>query len=409
MYRSCIQCGTYVHERAMAHIPFATHTYPCIYIYICILVYIYKYIYVYIYTPFAHWVWYTYLSHVPKGMCVYTYTYIHIYIYIYIYIYIPFAHWVWYTYISHVPKGTRALAHYECTCDMTHSWVYQRFVCLVGSSPLFSLLLSLSSSLVVRKVRVSCLIHECGMAHPWVWHGAFNSEPWLRHVCHDSSTCVPWLVYVCAMTHSCVCHDSSSGRWGRRLACGRKCDTTHSYLWRDPPPPHGLVGLGVRHYVIIFVTGLLFHFTHTTAYNCMCVAWFFHVCHITHACVTWFIRVCGVNRTCVSHDHGSALSFKGMRRDSFMCVTWLVQMISICENTLFSKHARHVSFNDVERVLADTHMTRSCVTWFIHVCDMNHSCVWHDHGSALSQRKGTCRYTHVCGLAYIHASIPIWP
>jgi len=61
---------------------------------------------------------------------------------------------------------------------------------------------------------VACLIHMCGMPHPYVWHAAFVCMARRVHVCdmphsyvwHAAFICVTCLIYMCAMPHSYAWH-----------------------------------------------------------------------------------------------------------------------------------------------------------------------------------------------------------
>jgi len=70
-------------------------------------------------------------------------------------------------------------------CDITHSC-------------------DMTRSYVCSFIRVTWLVHMCGMTRWDVWHDSFISVKWLIHVC-------PWLVYKCDVAHSCVWCDLSMG------------------------------------------------------------------------------------------------------------------------------------------------------------------------------------------------------
>jgi len=53
-------------------------------------------------------------------------------------------------------------------------------------------------------IRVTWLVHMCGMTRWYVWHDSFISVTWLIRVC-------TWLVYKCDMAHSCVWRDLFMG------------------------------------------------------------------------------------------------------------------------------------------------------------------------------------------------------
>jgi len=70
-----------------------------------------------------------------------------------------------------------------------------------------------------------------------------------------------------------------------------------------------------------------------------------------------------------------------MRHDSFLCVTWLVHT---CVKRLFlthisdTTHSRESSYKKHTWLITHRHDSFLCMTWLILVCDMTHSCAWHD-------------------------------
>ena len=62
--------------------------------------------------------------------------------------------------------------------------------------------------------------------------------------------------------------------------------------------------------------------------------------------------------------------------DSFMCVTWLIHVWDMIHSCVW-------------------HDPFMCVTWLIHVCDMTHSCVWHDSFTCVTWLIHVCDLTRV--------------
>jgi len=93
-------------------------------------------------------------------------------------------------------------------------------------------LCSRSSTLPSSRRNVPWLIHMCDMTHSYVWH--------------DSFICVPWLIHMCAMTHSYMWHDSFiCMTW---LIHG--CDRTLSYVTWLIFKWHISVTCDVTHFII---------------------------------------------------------------------------------------------------------------------------------------------------------------
>jgi len=178
------------------------------------------------------------------------------------------------------------------------------------------------------------LRHLCDMTHLYVWNNSFICVIWLIRM---------WLTRMCDMTHSHVCNDTFT----RVTWLIDMCDMTHSYLWRDSYKSR----TWLNH---------ICDMTHQTKKNP-------HVWHddydLLHPCVTWLIHVCDM-----AHLY--------LWRDSFIWLTWLIYV-----KWLFLMYNRCQKFH----ICNMTHHTKksTCVTWLIltgliHVCDMTHSCVWHD-------------------------------
>jgi len=147
------------------------------------------------------------------------------------------------------------------------------------------------------------LIHVCGMAHSYVWHGSFTCLVSLIRMCnmtppfspqhatgngricisvrHDSFTCETWLIRTCDvthsmwdMTHSYVCNDSFiCVTWLIQIYV---YDIAHSYVWHDPFTHQHARGNGR----IYFVCNL----NHS------------YVRHVKFICVTWLISMCDMAR-----------------------------------------------------------------------------------------------------------------
>jgi len=63
-------------------------------------------------------------------------------------------------------------------CDLTHAYVFHDSF-----------------------IRVTSLIHTCGMTYSYVWHTCDITHSYVRH---DVFICVTWRIYICDMTDSCV-------------------------------------------------------------------------------------------------------------------------------------------------------------------------------------------------------------
>ena len=87
-------------------------------------------------------------------------------------------------------------------------------------------------------------------------------------------------------------------------------------------------------------------------------------------------------------------------QDSFMCVTWFIHVCDTARVYLIHKCGMTHSC-----VWHDSFM---CVTWFIHVRGMIHSCVWHGEGIPHSSQVRYVSHiwmghvTHMNGLCHTH-------
>jgi len=101
----------------------------------------------------------------------------------------------------------------------------------------------------------------------------------------------------------------------------------------------------------------------------------------------------------------SILAHLGMMtqlHDAFMCMTRQVTFLSVQVYCMWMSHV----------TLRNDESRHTCMTWLIHVCDMTHSCVWHDtHECVMLLMKlcvpwltclatwySNCRTTHVCDI-----------
>jgi len=155
-----------------------------------------------------------------------------------------------------------------------------------------------------------------------VWHGAVRRVTWpiqMWHVsimCNDTFClcamnrwCVTWLMYSCDVTYSYVQRDLFEWRVLSSWHDSFRRVTWLSHMWHD-----------------LFICDMTNSF-------------------VWHACVTWLI--------CVCHD-----SFIGVWKDVFI---FTISFIQMCDTTcvICLIHMSHDSF--------------ICVTWRIHVYNMNHS------------------------------------
>jgi len=83
-----------------------------------------------------------------------------------------------------------------------------------------------------------------------------------------------------------------------------------------------------------------------------------HIC-VRHGCVTWPIQMCDVTNSHVWYN-------------SFIRVTWLI--VDDGWKWALISHMCDMWVSD----MAHFGLIHMCVTWFIHMCDMTHSHVWHD-------------------------------
>ena len=190
------------------------------------------------------------------------------------------------------------------------------------------------------------------------------------YLSYDSFIRETWLIYTCV-----YCHDFFFD-WN--CCCVHICemciihmwDMTRSYMysWRC-------------NCVMAYVTCL----TRTPLVSCM---W-----DMTHLlCETWLIHMRDMNRSCVRHD-----SFIYVHSQRCNCIT-NSSCIQCCVEPSNSyvwhdpfvcpSYLWHDSINEscltYEWVMShianewDIRMSFVCVTWLHHMCDVTHSCVWHD-------------------------------
>jgi len=121
--------------------------------------------------------------------------------------------------------------------------------------------------------------------------------------------------------------------------------------------------------------------------------------HSCETCAIWLIDAWTMTHWYVNHDslfRGTWLVVSCLRwltywdrYDAFMCVTWWIHVRDMMHsyvwhdslNVLFvylnhSKVTHHMTH--IWRQIWCSHKAFMCVTWWIHVCDMMHSCAWHD-------------------------------
>jgi len=220
---------------------------------------------------------------------------------------------------------------------------------------------------------------------------------WHSCVCHDSCTCPTCTKEPCNHTkepcmhrkspvcthkspictcvwHSCVCHDSCTCPTCTKEPCNHtkeSCMHTKSPVCTHKSP----ICTCVWHSCVC-------HDSCTHVRPIMCNA---HICPLlfTHSvpwsCVPWLIHVCDMTHSCVWHD-------------SFICVTWLTHVCDmthayICAllcvmHTFVHYYPQILSFGHAcHHLFAPQHVqyySLICFTWLSHICDMTHSCAWHD-------------------------------
>jgi len=119
-----------------------------------------------------------------------------------------------------------------------------------------------------------------------------------------------------------------------------------------------------------------------------------YVWHDSFMCATWLIHVCGMTHSCARWWHLCVYSYT---HKSLIWKTLVFHMSHTYELDaqavpLYTAVFPHIRKNRVSRVFHLCLFIR--VTWLIHVCDMTHSCVWHDSFMCVTWLIHGCDMTH---------------
>jgi len=157
------------------------------------------------------------------------------------------------------------------------------------------------------------------------------------------------------------------------------CVMMYSYVWKDP----FMCVAGLWRALSVCVTGMIHMCSLMHSYDCLL---------LLHGLapgmsVTWLINVCDMTHSCVWHD--SFICVTGLWRDSCEWVTWLGRMCNLMHSYVCYTYDEFICLPTNAVRIGTCHlcdMTHSCVwhdafmsvTWCIHMCDVTHSYVWHD-------------------------------
>jgi len=159
------------------------------------------------------------------------------------------------------------------TCDMTHLHVcLDSDLCVISIINMCDLTWTLSYVWHDSFIRVTWLIHMCGLTQTYVWHDSLKCVIWL-----DSFICVTWLV-------QCV----ERQQYHRHVI--HTCDMTLSYVWVD-----SFIRVAWLTYLTHLYVKCLIHIWHVSLPYSFCSSRLdylpgcaFTLEHLIHSC-DWFI------------------------------------------------------------------------------------------------------------------------
>jgi len=159
----------------------------------------------------------------------------------------------------------------------------------------------------------------------------------------------------------------------------------------------------------------------------ICVTWLMHLCDEScHTCICVIrldMHICDITYA-ISLMHRCDLTYSTVSHDLFMCVTWLIHVSDMNHPSV-----QYASCICVTSLICVTGLVRMCdmthsylwhgsficdmthsyswhdsfirVTWLIHTCDMTHLYAWHDCFICVTWLIHMCDVTHL-HVWYIH-------
>jgi len=133
-----------------------------------------------------------------------------------------------------------------------------------------------------------------------------------------------------------------------------------------------------------------------------CVTWLIHLCDMTHSYMLRDSHKCVLSSATLLDNPASSrvtgrIPVCGMMHS---CWTWLIHMLAcwpwlihVCDMT--HTCVWHDSYMCVTWLIHVCPHLRDLRAWLIHVCDMTHSYVWHDSFICVTWRIHMCDKTHV--------------